>query len=232
MKVAAFLKDRTGFIRRHYETAAAPFYEIMRRIEAGEEPYEPPYSEDGEPPFLEEWMEAKTSLELLGATCVSMLSGCLKLYFVTWEEQLDIKCRDHLPDEFNRKRGKGFVNGYKTCFGQLLKTDWSECPADWPVLEQIVLARNDTQHARSIYDLGPRHGYDVRDKHPLPFFLSEDEKRLIETDQLVELPWLGLSLVVTQEALFEAIRQVEILADWMEEPLSELRYGRHRPSGR
>lgn len=54
MKVGEFLKDRTGFIRRHYETAAAPFYEIMRRIEAGEEPYEPPYSEDGEPPFLEQ----------------------------------------------------------------------------------------------------------------------------------------------------------------------------------
>lgn len=172
-------------------------------------------------------MEAKTSLELLGATCVSMLSDSLKLYFVTWEEQLGIKCRDHLPDEFSRKRGKGFVNGYKACFGQLLKADWSECPADWEVLEQIVLARNDTQHARSIHDIGPRHGYDVRDKHPLPFFLSEDEKRLIETDQLVELPWLGLSLVVTQEALFQAIRQVEILAEWMEERLFDLKYGRH-----
>lgn len=226
MEVKEFLKQRTGFIRRHYETAAAPFHEIIRKIEESEEPYEPPYSEDGEPPFLEEWIEAKTSLELLGAACVSMLSESLKLYFMTREEQLRIKCRDHIPDEFSRKQGKGFVNGYKACFGQMLKTDWSDCPAEWTVIEQIVLARNDAQHASSLHDLRPQHGKDIREKHPLPFFLSDDEKRLIETDQLVEHAWFDLSLVVTQETLLEAIRQVEVLAEWMEEPLFDVMYGR------
>ncbi len=52
MDVLAFLKDRTGFIRWYYDTAGVPFREIMRKIETGEAPYEPPYSEDPEPPFL------------------------------------------------------------------------------------------------------------------------------------------------------------------------------------
>jgi len=55
MEVLAFLKDRTRFIRDFYETAERPFREIMRKIEESEAPYDnPPYSEDGEPPYLGE----------------------------------------------------------------------------------------------------------------------------------------------------------------------------------
>ncbi len=53
----------------------------------------PPYSEDGEPPFLDEWIRAKTSIEITGATCVSMLSEALKLYFKTWERELGLECQ-------------------------------------------------------------------------------------------------------------------------------------------
>lgn len=63
MDVLYFLKERTRFIRYFYETACQPFRETMRKIEAGEEPFEPPYSEDGEPPFLTEWLEADTALD-------------------------------------------------------------------------------------------------------------------------------------------------------------------------
>ncbi|MBY5325260.1 hypothetical protein [Rhizobium leguminosarum] len=226
MEVHEFLRLRTAFIRRHYETAAEPFRQIIRKIEAGEEPYEPPYSEDGEPPFLEEWSEAKTSLEILGATCVSMLSESLKLYFMTWERELGVQCATQLPDEFSRNKGKGFINGYKVCFGRLLRTDWSDCPADWDVIEQVALARNDAQHAKHIHDMGMEHNPKVRKKHPMPFFLSEDEKRMIEADQILDHPWFGLSLVVTHETLYKAIAQVESLTAWMEEPLFDVKYGR------
>ena len=57
MDVLFFLRERTKFIRYFYETAAEPFRETIRKIEADEAPFDnPPYSEDGEPPFLEEWM--------------------------------------------------------------------------------------------------------------------------------------------------------------------------------
>lgn len=38
--------------------------------------------------------------------------------------------------------------------------------------------------------------------------------------------WFGLPLVVTREALYEAIKQVESLTAWMEEPLHEVKWGR------
>ena len=226
MDVLWFLKQRTTFIRRHYKTAGAPFREIIRKIDAEEEPYEPPHSEDEEPAFLQEWSEANTSLEILGATCVSMLSEAMKLYFLTWERELGVECQKGLPDEFSRKKGKGFVNGYKACFGHILKTDWKDCPADFALIEQIALARNDAQHHKEITDLRLRHVGNLREKHPLPFFLSEHERQLIEAEDYREYPWVSLSLVVTQEALFEAIRQVELLGEWMEEPLFDVKYGR------
>ena len=223
MEVLWFLKQRTTFIRRHYQIAEAPFRDIIRKIEANEEPYEASYSEDGEPAFLEEWIEANTSLEILGATCVSMLSEALKLYFLTWERQIGIECQKHFRSTFKEM---GFVNGYKTCFGCLIETDWSNCPADFALIEQIVLARNDSQHHKEITDIRLRHSGKTREKHPLPFFLSDQEKRLIGTEEYQEYPWSGLSLVVTQDNLFEAIRQVELLGEWIERPLFEVKYRR------
>jgi hypothetical protein len=62
MDVLWFLQERIKFIRRYYETADAPFREIIGKIESEEAPYEPPYSEDETPPFLTEWSDATTSL--------------------------------------------------------------------------------------------------------------------------------------------------------------------------
>lgn len=58
MNVLYFLKERTR-LSRSYEQAANPFSETIRKIEAEEEPFVPPYSEDPEPAFLAEWVEAK-----------------------------------------------------------------------------------------------------------------------------------------------------------------------------
>jgi hypothetical protein len=90
--VLYFLTERTKFIRHFYETAGEPFRETMRRIEAAEAPFdEPLYDEDGQPPFLNQWLQAETALDVLGRSCISMLSASLQLYFSTWELQLGIR---------------------------------------------------------------------------------------------------------------------------------------------
>ena len=87
MDVLFFFKQRTRFIRHFYETAGMPFRETKRKIEAKEPPFDdPPYSEDGEPPYVEEWIAASEAQEVLGRTCLSMLSTSLQLYFMTWEK--------------------------------------------------------------------------------------------------------------------------------------------------
>jgi hypothetical protein len=81
LDILFFLKLRTDFIRRQYDVAGAAFVEEKRLIEDAQAPYDnPPYREDGEPPYLEEWMDADTSIQLVGISCVSLLSDALKLY--------------------------------------------------------------------------------------------------------------------------------------------------------
>ncbi len=144
MGILFLLKKRTKFIRYFYETAAGPFRETKRKIEVGEAPFDnPPYGEDGEPPYPEEWMEAEEGLEVLGRTCLSMLSPSLKLYFETWESELGVRC-----GKGARKRAfkRGFLRGYQECLGEVLRLSWDGCPAGLALVEQITLARNRDQH--------------------------------------------------------------------------------------
>ena len=72
MDVQYFLERRLEFIRQFYVNSSAGFIERKRQIEAEEEPYVPPYSEDPEPAFLNEWLEAEESLQVLGRICISL----------------------------------------------------------------------------------------------------------------------------------------------------------------
>jgi hypothetical protein len=73
MDVGYFLKERTKFVRTYYTAAVAPFEDTKSKIEKGEEPYQPPFKEDGEPPFQVEWSDADTSIQVVGRTWVNML---------------------------------------------------------------------------------------------------------------------------------------------------------------
>jgi hypothetical protein len=44
-------------------------------------------------------------------------------------------------------------------------------------------------------------------------------------DELTDLSWLGSQLVITRDALLEAIRQTELLVDWLEPQLERARWG-------
>jgi len=62
MDVEHFLKERTRFIRYFYDNGVVAFHETMRQINEEEEPFIPPYSEDGEPAFVANiWMRATGS---------------------------------------------------------------------------------------------------------------------------------------------------------------------------
>lgn len=61
-----FLQQRTAFVRRYFGVARAGFVETMRKIEAKEPPFDdPPYSEDPEPAFFDEWLEARAGAQIV-----------------------------------------------------------------------------------------------------------------------------------------------------------------------
>lgn len=220
MDVLFFLKDRTRLIRQYYEYAALPFSEIMRKIEAEEAPYLPPYSEDGEPPFLSEWVDASELLEVTGRCCISMLSASLHLYFKAWERELGLSCGMDFATAFKRE---GLVGGYRTCLAERMGIDWSCCPADLAIIEQVVLARNRDQHPESITTIRVVHAEKDWQRYPQPFFLSEQEAGLFLDDDGPSL-FMSPSLHVSRYKLMTAIEQVECLCEWLEKKMFDAEY--------
>jgi hypothetical protein len=110
-----FLFQRLEFIEQFYKNSAAPFVERKRKIEGKEEPFVPPYGEDGESPFLAKWIEADESLNVLGRSCISMLAASVHLYLKTWERQIGIPVNESLKPCFKKN---GWFHGYKAYFAK------------------------------------------------------------------------------------------------------------------
>ncbi len=224
MDVLSFLKERTKFIRYFYETAAEPFRDTIRKIEAGEAPFDnPPGMEDGDPPFLVEWTDADTALEMLGRTCLSMLSASLQLYFKTWEDELGVTWE---KGEREKAFKNGFLHGYRMCFGEVLTQSWDNCPANLDRLEQITLARNRDQHPDDIATMRVSHTPKDRKKFPHLFFVSETERKWCDDPVLEGIFWMNPEVHVLPDMLFSAIHEVETLAEWLEERILAVRNSR------
>jgi len=213
MNVGFFLKKRTAFIRQLYNTASAPYIERMRKIEAEEDPFVPPYSEDGEPAFLEEWLEADESLHVLAYSCVSMLAAALHLYFKSWERQFGIPVDNSLQSAFK----KGWLNGYKVYFARHVGIQFDDSQVDLEVLGEIVLARNRVQHPECIFSHRTHYADDDLKKLPHPFFVDDRDRSLLTDVDEGEKSWLTPpTLHVTGEKLSAAIAEVERFTDWLE----------------
>ena len=221
--ILAFLKDRTTFIRDFYNTASSPFRETMRKIEAGEAPFEPQLAKyDVEPPFTTEWIDANTSLEVLGRVCVSMLSAALKLYFNTWRSHLRIETQPSEKALFKN----GFLDGFKQLLGEKLSIEWSKCPADLAVIEQVILARIRDQHPDSITRQSVTYRREDLAKFAQPFFMSETDQKIFADPELAGNRFFSFDVHVTAETLLAAIKEIETLADWLEPRLIDHRWRR------
>ena len=216
MDVVYFLKERTDFIRLYYDRCVVPFAQIKHQIENQLVPFnDPPYSENSEPPYLTEWMDADAGIQIVGLSCVSLLSDSLKLYFSSLQHRV---IGFEFGDEETKKKAfkDGFVGAYAGILGYILETDWSDCPADLNVIEQIVLARNRGQHGGDLTSFRVSHDQHTLNKYPLPFFANEDERESWRLDEGTATSSLLMPNVeVTRETLFAAIDHVEKLAAWI-----------------
>lgn len=230
MNVLFFLQMRTKFLRDFYSDASFPFSERKRKIEAGEDPFEPPYSEDTEPPFLTEWIDADESLEVLGQMCVSMLAATLhlyvkerinKIYNMRGSDSLIRISIDRLDKNKSSFKKRGWINGYRTFFREKLGIDWAKAPSNLELLEQIVLARNSSQHPQRIDTLKVTLSKREVAKRARSFFVDEEDlrqfaelgKQFEEADEWT----FPLRLNITQEKLLAAIDEVDRFCIWLED---------------
>lgn len=208
-----FLKSRTEFIRFFYAEGVKGFEDVMHRIENVLPPFDdPPYSEDSEPPYLSELMDADTAREVLGIACISMLSDSLKLYFRTLEERVIRFSFENRKAAFRH----GFVPAYFAALGEILDTDWSDCPVDRDLIEQVVLARNRGQHSEDITSFDVRYDKAMLERHPRPFFIGDDEMSVLTSEEGSLASLLMPTLKVSADGLAKALDEVNTLAEWIE----------------
>ena len=214
LDISFFFNRRLEFIRKLYYTASEPYVERKRKIEAKEEPFVPPYSEDGEPPFLEEWVEADESLHVLAYSCVSMLAAALHLYLETWVRESRVPVDELLRKSFKKV---GWFPGYRTHFSQCFAIDFGVCPENLRLLEEVVLARNRFEHPTSITSIRTNYADADLEKLPHPFFVDERDAALFLDAEEGERAWfIPPTLHVTEKQLLAAIAVVEGFATWFD----------------
>ena len=218
MKVRYFLGQRIAFIRQFYVVTSAPYVERKRKIEAEEAPWVPGYSEDGEPWFLEEWLEADESLQVLGRSCISMLVATLHVYFKTWQQLINKPIDESMKVAFKN----GWLNGYKEYFACHVRIKFEKAPVSLAVLEELVLARNRIQHPESITTDTSHFSNADLEKMPRPFFIDERDSSLLSEADEGECAWLlPPAIHVSAEKLECALKEVEQFAEWLETVESE-----------
>jgi hypothetical protein len=166
---------------------------------------------------MEEWSEASTALDVLGRSCLSMLSASLQLYFKTLEYELSVTWP---LDE----RKKTIKKGLRHYFIKAFNVPWKDCPANIDIVEQIILMRNRDQHPDHIATLQVSHDRRTRENYRELFFVSETEKRIFDDPEISSISWMNPMVHVSHEALLTSIQQVEILTEWLENRTKAIKY--------
>lgn len=213
MDIRFFFEQRLQFIKQLYINGSTPFEERKSKIEKHEEPFIPPYSEDGEPPFLGEWLEADASIQVLGSSCISMLSASLHLYLTEWHGRLGDPPGPGLKSIFK----KGWPNGYRAFYEAHGSDKFETGPFDFNLIVELVLARNNIQHPGDL----TTHTYSYTDddvrKLQSPFFVSERERDLFEDIDDEGRWWLiRPSIHIDHDKFQQALSQVSAFVEWIE----------------
>ena len=210
MDLVAFLKERNKAALYFYENASKPFFEIVSAIENKVDPFVPVYSEDAEPQYLEEWEAAKNGINAVGLTVASMLSSSMQLFLEEWVSRLGKHGR-----RYNRKHKKGWFHAYL----KILKdvgVNIDDCPASIEIIEQLVLARNRAQHPENLTEAGVRHSDNDLKKYPNPYFISEDERKLLESRDLKSSWWLRPKVDFDHQKIEMLISEIESFCSWLD----------------
>lgn len=155
-------------------------------------------------------MDADESRDVLGQMCLSMLSSSLQLFLEEWVIQ---RRAGHPRDDREARKQLGWFNQFRWYFSERLHIDWNNGPVKTALLEQIVLARNNTQHPDDITTVRVgQTDFDVA-KYPESFFA--DELLVIRGED--GLPIIPVRLKVTEDKLTAALEAVDSFCTWLDE---------------
>ena len=218
MDLRFFLAQRVSFIRWFYEMSSVPFVERKRQISAADEPFIPPLGDTSEPPFLAEWIDAEESLQLLGRLCLSTLTSVFHLYLKTTVGRVGVT----LDASDNAAFKNGWFAGYQAYFARRHCIQFADSPCGLRLFEEIVLARNRTQHPDSITNCRAHYSISDLEKLCTPTLIQENFASTFCDWNEEEHIWFAAPPIdVTKEKLFAALLEVERFAGWVERELQK-----------
>jgi hypothetical protein len=225
MDIARLLRERTDIIRLFYTRGQQAFVQMKLDIESEEGDWEPPQfnpdTDDGEPPFLAEWLQAEQTRELVGMLAVSLLSDTLKLYFEMMEKELRVQFTSIKERKATFKK-HGFVEVYRQMLETITGAAYANCPVDFAMIEQVVLTRNAVAHNDDFFSFRTKHTEKTLKKHSNPFFVDD----AAATTPGARPSYAPLMVEVSEAKIMRTVDEVEKLADWVsasEEPIWEWR---------
>lgn len=216
MDFAFFFHQRVSFIASFYQTGSQPFTSIISAIEEECPPFDVPPSnfdlESDEPPYMQEWMDAHDGLFVVGQASVSLLSDALKLYFNGLQAAGYITLSDA---ERSSMRRNGFVRSHLDAVIRTYNLEQGNHSAAIDTLEQIVLARNLSQHGSSLTTIGERHPERDLQRFSSMIFASEAEENLWRTSG-GQLSLLSPRLQIDAKSLKLAIEASVQVVKWVD----------------
>jgi hypothetical protein len=207
-----FVNVRLKFASYFFENACKPFTDLTSAIENEVHPFVPVYDESGEPQFLQEWLDARTGFESVGLTALSMVASSLQLFLNDW---VRFRLEGKGEPQYKRKHTKGWFHAYCQIFEEV-GLNLEACPANLKLIEQAILARNRGQHPEILTMLQATHSQSDLEKYPRPYFVSETDQRIVETDNNESSWWLSPNIFVDKEKLNVVIYEIEKLCEWLE----------------
>jgi hypothetical protein len=208
MDILAGLRDKLRFIERFYMSASEPFRETKRRIDAHEEPFEPPpfdpETSDLEPPFLDDWIEADESLNLVGQAALNLAQAAFRDYLDWFMKLNDVKLT---------ASGSHWLERYRKEFLQTYGIDWSHGPVSFEELEEINFARNDVEHHGQPFGMTRSQSEKHQARFPLGVFMHEIDRQIAASS---EVEWLG-RIYISRDNLAEALRRIETFCKFLDE---------------
>ncbi len=209
MDLRYFFDRKLNVLKEFHETAKLPFDQIIKGAQVE---YEQCLDEDPPMELMEKYQKAYACKNLLGQACLSALQQILKEYRREYLE--DRTCWTEAESIIAKYKKKGWLQGYRIAFRDLLDCDWEKAPTPFSVLEEIVLARNAIQHEGRIAVLHQRRDGQYKTKYPISLFSDGAFPDLIS---------------VTEDTLCLAMSAVEEFVTWLEKGRLEPRGGRVIP---
>jgi hypothetical protein len=209
MNLLFFLKERLDFVIFFFDMATESFLLIMSNIENKLPPYVQVYDESGSPQYLDEWIDASTGFEAVGVTSLSMVSSSLQLFLDEW---VKLRLETKSNSQFKRTHKKGWFHAYCKIFEEV-GIDTNSCPANLQLIEQVVLARNRSQHPEDLTMIQVAHSKSDLTKYPNPYFVVDTYQSTSNAEQSW---WMSPRVYVDRIKLDFVITEVEKFCIWLE----------------